>query len=40
MQECERAKITLSNAYQATVKLHTFHEDQDLEVVIRREEFE
>ena len=40
MQECERAKITLSNAYQATVKLHTFYEDKDLEVVIRREEFE
>ena len=40
MQECERAKINLSNAYIATVKLTTFYEDKDLEVEIRRDQFE
>ena len=40
MQECERAKINLSNAYSATVKLTTFYEDKDLEVEIKREDFE
>ena len=40
MQECERAKINLSNAYSATVKLTTFYEDKDLEVEIKREQFE
>ena len=40
MQECERAKINLSNAYSATVKLTTFHGDKDLEVNIDREKFE
>ena len=31
-QECERAKVNLSVAYEAKVKVHSFHNDTDLEV--------
>jgi heat shock protein 5 len=40
MQECERAKISLSLNFSTTIRLPTFHEDRDLEVTIERTEFE
>ena len=38
--ECEKAKINLSVAYETKIKVHAFHNDQDLEVTVTREQFE
>ena len=38
--ECEKAKITLSTEYEATVQLENFIDDQELNVTVLRDAFE
>ena len=39
-QACERAKHALSSSLESTVKIHSFHEEHDLEVKITRDKFD
>ena len=36
-QECERAKIALTSAFETKVKVHSLYQDTDLEVNITRD---